>query len=124
MIKVILDTNFLVYCAENKIDYASEIMNIMSEGYELAVPAQVVKELEKISKAAEKLSDRNAALLALKLLKHNNVFVENSFGKYADNAILRMAEGNIVATHDAELKKKLKKSKKIVIFGKKKLVLG
>ena len=31
MIKVILDTNFIIYCTENKLDYAAEIDKMMSE---------------------------------------------------------------------------------------------
>ncbi len=50
MIKIILDTNFLVYCAENKVDYASGIMGLMDEGYDvvesaLPVLLTVVREL-------------------------------------------------------------------------------
>jgi len=42
MIKIILDTNFLVYCAENKIDYKEGIENLVNEGIELVVPFQVI----------------------------------------------------------------------------------
>lgn len=40
--KIILDTNFLVYCAKNKLDYKEEIGNLIKEGFELVVPEQVV----------------------------------------------------------------------------------
>lgn len=122
MIKIILDTNFLVYCAEKKIDYAEELMNLMSEGYELVVPEQVVEELKDISQNSKKLSDRSAAFLALKLLGHNKVKTIKTEGIYADEAILNLVRlGNIVATLDVGLRKKLKTSRKIVIIGERKL---
>lgn len=46
--KIILDTNFLIYCAKNKFDYVEEIGNLINEGFELVVPMQVVNELEKL----------------------------------------------------------------------------
>jgi len=122
MIKIILDTNFLVYCAENKVDYATEIGGIINEGYELVVPQQVIDELRELSEKAKKFSDRTAAFLALKILKANNVIVISARGRYADDAILEMVRmGNIVATLDLELRNKLHNYRKIVIQGVKKI---
>ena len=122
MIKVILDTNFLVYCAENKIDYKTEIDNLMTEGYTLVVPEQVIAELNELYTKGTKFSDRSAAWLALKILKANKVEVVPSRGKYADEAILNLVRiGNIVATLDLELRKKV--SRAIVLEGKRKLIL-
>jgi rRNA-processing protein FCF1 len=122
MRQVILDTNFLVYCAENKIDYAHEIMMLMNEGHELVVPSSVIKELEEIYKTGEKLSDRSAAFLAIKILQANNVKILPSREKYADGDILnKVRMGSIVATLDLELRNKLRNSRVIVIHGKKKL---
>ncbi len=122
MIKVILDTNFLVYCAENKVDYATGIMEIMTEGYELVVPEQVIAELKDLADKAKKLSDRSAAFLALKLLEHNNVKMISANGNIADEAILNLVRmGSIVATLDLELRKKLRNSRVIIIKGMKKV---
>jgi rRNA-processing protein FCF1 len=122
MIKVILDTNFLIYCAENKIDYVHEITQLMDEGHELVVPQQVENELNELYKKGEKFSDRQAAWLALKLIKANNVQIIRVPGRYADEAIINlMRVGNIVATLDLELRKRLRNSRVIVIQGKKKL---
>jgi len=122
MIKVILDTNFLVYCAENKVDYAAGIMEIMTEGYELIVPRQVVQELNDIASDSKKLSDRSAAFLALKLLEHNKIKIADVQGRIADEAILNLVRiGSIVATLDLELRKKLKNTRVIVIKGVKKI---
>lgn len=122
MRQVILDTNFLVYCAENKIDYVHEIMMLMNEGHELVVPSSVIRELEEIYKTGEKLSDRSAAFLAIKILQANKIRILPSREKYADGDILNQVRmGSIVATLDLELRKKLRNSTIIVIQGKKKL---
>jgi rRNA-processing protein FCF1 len=122
MIQIILDTNFLVYCAENKIDYSQEISRLVNESHELVVPSQVVDELNDIYRNTKKFSDRTAAWLALKLLEHNKVKVVQIRAQYADEAILNLVRiGNIVATLDLELRKKLRGTRIIVIQGIKKL---
>ena len=122
MVQVILDTNFLVYCAENKVDYAAGIMEIMNEGYELVVPKQIISELKEISEKSKKLSDRSAAWLALKLLEHNKVKIIEVRGSYADEAIINLVRmGSVVATVDLELRKKLKNTRFIVIKGTRKI---
>jgi len=123
-IRVILDSNFLVYCAENKIHYKEEIDRLVKEGHELVVPMQVVIELKKLSEKAHKLSDRSAAKLALKLLQVNEVSVISAEGKYADEAILTLIKENsgIVATIDLALRKKIgKKGRVMIIEGKRKV---
>lgn len=121
MIKVILDTNFLVYCAKQKIDYAEQISELTKGGAELATTAQVVEELEKLKTSSRKYSDRNAAALALKLLGVNQVEVLKVGGRNADNSIMIAGRGNIIATHDRGLARKI--SAAIVIKGKKTLAL-
>ena len=123
VVRVILDTNFLVYCAEQKIDYAVDIQNLINEGYELITAPQVVEELKKIYTTSKKFSDRSAAFLALKLLEKNNVKIVASEGKYADDAIFNLVRvGSVVATIDLELRKRLeKRARVIVVKGHKKL---
>ena len=61
--KIILDTNFLIYCAKDKLDYESEIEKIINDNYELVVPKQVVIELEKIkNKEKEKIPVKKRVL--------------------------------------------------------------
>lgn len=117
--KIILDTNFLVYCAKQKIDYAEEIRVLASGKYNLATPSQVIEELQKIAKSAKKYSDKESAKLALKLLKVNKVKTLRIIAKNADNAIVKASAGNIVATVDKLLQKRLEKV--IIIKAKKKL---
>jgi rRNA-processing protein FCF1 len=125
VIQVVLDTNFLVYCAENKIDYACEIDGIMAEGFQLVVPSLVVSELEKLAKTAKKYSTKQAAILALKLFEVNKVKILEVGARYADEAIIKMVkkEGAIVATIDAELRKKIGRTTRgITIEGMRKIV--
>jgi rRNA-processing protein FCF1 len=125
MIQVILDTNFLVYCAENKIDYKNEISNLLNESYELVVPKQVIDELNDLYKNSKKMSDRTASWLALKLIEHNHVKIVDVRAGYADEAIIQMLRINsIVATLDLELRKKLRGYRILVIMGIKKLAFA
>ena len=71
--EVILDTNFLIYCAKEKLDYVDELRDLINENYELVVPEQVIEELERLKIKAKKGKDKNASDLALKILKNNQI---------------------------------------------------
>ena len=119
MRQIILDTNFLVYCAKEKIDYAEEIRMLVTGKYELVTMDMIIKELEKIKKKAKKYIDKQAADLALQLLKTNKVKILKGIGEYADKAIINASAGNIVATLDMGLTDYLERA--IIIRGKRKL---
>jgi len=110
MSDIILDANFLIYCAENRVDYLEQIHRKFGLTYRVVVPTLVIKELEKLSKSATKYSDKIAAVLALKLLKSNNIERISLRGRSADEAILRYSSGNIVATVDLGLRKRVESS--------------
>lgn len=122
--RIILDTNFLVYCAKQKIDYIKEI----PVSGEIIVLSSVLQELEKIKKKARKAKDKEAASLSLQILNKNlkekkiKVIKTNEKG---DEAIIKIAKKkDIVATMDKELKKKLKGRARILsIRQRKKLEL-
>ena len=119
MKKIILDTNFIIYCTEKKIDYKTEIMNLSSSGYELVVPAPVVLEIMLIAQNTKKYSDKKAAKLALDILEHNHIRSIETKTNIADDAIVELAEGNsgsIVASLDLQLRKRLKSIAKILII--------
>ena len=122
MIKIILDTNFLVYCAKQKIDYAEEISKLMKSGFELITISLVVIELEKLAKEEKKLLDRDAAKMALKILGAGDVKIISVGGDNTDNEIIKLSKGNIVATLDRALKSKIERS--IIIREGKKLEFG
>jgi len=109
--KIILDTNFLIYCAKNKFDYAEEISNLINGEYELVVPLQVIEELEKLKDDKwKKVSgkDKDACSLALQLLDVNNVKKVRIEGKTVDEGIINLSKEdskNIVCTLDREMRK-------------------
>jgi uncharacterized protein len=126
--KIILDTNFLIYAARHKMDYKEEIANLINEGFDLLVPKQVVNELtmlmeDKWKKVSGK--DKAAARLALDLLKHNKVEFVDISGKSVDDAIVQLAETdpkNIVCTLDREMRQNLRRV--ILVNRFKKLMLA
>lgn len=111
MKQILLDTNFIITCIKQKIDFFEDI-SLM--GIPLIIPEEVIGELKKLKETS-----------ALKLLKiEEEKFKKISLkGKNVDNAIINYAKENpeiIIATLDQEVQKKIK-NRKIVIRGKKKL---
>ncbi|MFA7707625.1 MAG: PIN domain-containing protein [Candidatus Pacearchaeota archaeon] len=108
--KIILDTNFLIYCAKNKLDYVNAIENLINEGFELVVPLQVINELKQLKNDKwKKVSgkDKLAIDLALQLLEVNNVKIMEIKGRSVDEGIINLAsedKKNIVATLDREMR--------------------
>lgn len=120
----ILDTNFILTCVKQKIDFFEDIKLM---GFQIVIPKQVINELEKVSSSKKKLHVRDDALLSLKLLEKNHESYKNidisKYGKNTDKRIKGFSDKHpkaVVATLDRELKKKTK-NKKIVIRRKKKL---
>ena len=109
MKKVILDTNFIMTCVKQRIDFFNDL-ELM--GLEIIIPKQVVRELE-----------RKKAELALKVIKaHKFKNVDLKFN-YVDKGLINYGKkypGAIIATLDADIKKKVLNTK-IIIRGKKKL---
>jgi rRNA-processing protein FCF1 len=122
--EVILDTNFLIYCAKEKLDYVEELRDLINENYELVVPGQVIEELERLKIKAKKGKDKDASDLALKILKNNKIKKINPSGKSVDDAIVNLAKKdkkNIVCTLDREMRWNL--GRVILISRGKKLIL-
>jgi len=119
-----LDTNFLIYCAKEKLDYVEELRDLINESYELVVPGQVIEELERLKIKAKKGKDKDASDLALKILKNNKIKKINPVGKSVDDAIVNLAKKdkkNIVCTLDREMRWNL--GRVILISRGKKLIL-
>ena len=125
--KVILDTNFLIYCAKNRLDYVEKLNNLLNEHYDLVVPEKVIQELELLSSdILKKVSgkDKSAANLALQLLDLNKVKKVRAKGKTVDEGIINLSKENkknIVCTLDREMRKIL--GRVILISRGKKLIL-
>ena len=112
--KIILDTNFLIYCAKNRRDFAEEIRDLVSGKYTLVVPSQVIAELERLKTyRKEKVSgkDKMAIDLALQLIEkfksEGLLKIETLKGDVVDDAIIELSREdpkNIVATLDREMR--------------------
>lgn len=108
--KIILDSNFLIYCSKRKLDYVEEIGNLIKAGFELVVPMQVVEELKKLKEDKfKKVSgkDKDACDLALQLIDKNNIKKVKVNGKNVDEGIINLSKEdkkNIVATLDREMR--------------------
>jgi uncharacterized protein len=118
MKQVILDTNFIITCVKQKIDFFEEIRFM---GLEIVVPKQVIAELERLSK--KKGTTKVQAELALEVLRSDRPKIIDLKINYVDKAIIRYSKKNpemIVATLDKEVKDAVS-NQKLVIRGKKKL---
>ncbi len=115
--KIILDTNFVMLPAQLNVDIYSEIDRIMKTKYELCVLDKTINELNSIIEK-QKGKHRDAAKLALSLLKAKNIKIEAyDSEKYVDDCLVELAEkGYLIATHDKELKLRIKEKNKNLIF--------
>lgn len=96
---IILDTNFLVYCAKYKIDLFSEMTRICNFQYKLVVLNKTIEELEKIKPKELNLIKKFIEKFSILKSKEN----------YVDKELIRLSkEDFIIATQDSELKKQLK----------------
>ena len=124
---IILDTNFLIYCAKNRLDYVEALNDLLNEDFELVVPMQVVRELELLRDDKKKKvsgKDKASIDLALQLLDANNVEKVKIKGKTVDDGIINLSKEdkkNITCTLDREMRNIL--GRVILISRGKKLIL-
>lgn len=120
MNKVILDTNFILTCVKQKIDFFEYLE---MQGFQILIPKEVIREIESIVESKKKLKFRDDAKLSLKSLKNNSFKKINLDSKNVDKGIVKFAKDDssiVVGTLDGEIKKKVK-NPKLVIRRKKKL---
>ena len=119
MNQVILDTNFILTCIKQKIDFFKEI-ELM--GSKILIPKQVIQEIKRISESKKKLKYREEAKLSLRLLEKSKFKKVDLKSKNTDNGLSKYSKEHdiIVATLDKELKRKIK-TPKLIIREKKKL---
>lgn len=117
MKKIILDTNFVTIPFDFKVDIYEEINRLIDEKYELVFSNVCLNELKKLDKGKP----------SLELMKKKNVnFVTTPEKRKVDDSIIEYAKENnaIIATQDAELKKKaLKESLAIITLRKKQYLI-
>lgn len=109
MRKVLIDTNFILTCLRQKVDFF-EWFEL--NGFVIVIPKQVIGEIESLERRADKLKTREQATLALRFLKtKKDSFEEIDLkDKFVDRAIVKYLKNDskvVIATIDKELKKKI-----------------
>jgi len=107
MIKILLDTNFLVLPFELKVDIFSEFERIIDEPFKVYTLSTCLGEVKKVKP--------RLAVPVEKLLLLKNVEILKGTEKDVDKDILKR-ENYFTATNDKLLKKGLKEQGKRVIF--------
>lgn len=110
---VILDTSFLIACAESKIDFVAELTRVLPFAFE---PAVLEKTLEEFQRAAarKKKGKKEAVALAKTLIRKKRLRMlrNGNDARTADALILERAKKNktvVVATIDTALRRRLKR---------------
>lgn len=122
MAKVVLDTNFILTCIRNKIDFYEELFH---RGHLVQIPREVIAEIKRLMDSSKKLKFKEEANLALKLIESSDHELVDCPGKYVDKGLIKYCNENpnvVLATMDKVLKKSVK-NRKMVIRNKKKLEL-
>ncbi len=105
--KIAFDTNMLLTIGQLKVDVFSEVEKKFGKEIMLAIPKQVLEELEGFKTGNEKMKkDTEIALEEIKRHKVEKMQIEAG---NADNALEEMAkQGFYVASNDAVLRKRIK----------------
>jgi len=122
MAKVLLDTNFILTCIRNKVDFYEEFLH---KGYSVLIPKEVIEEIKRLRDGSKAFKFKQEAELALKLISSQDYEEIDSPGRYVDVGIKKYLlehPRTILATMDKELKKAVK-NRKFVIRNRKKLEL-
>jgi rRNA-processing protein FCF1 len=108
--QIILDTNFLLTCAKQKIDFVSIANEKIGEEIKWIVPNEVISELKELSsRPGLRGKDKDSAKLAIELLnitKPELVYIKN---RNVDEGIVQFSKNKdiIIATLDKKLKSRI-----------------
>ncbi|MEK6849420.1 MAG: PIN domain-containing protein [Nanoarchaeota archaeon] len=106
MRKIFLDTNFVLDTVLWKIDLFGELRRVCDFAYEIILLSNVRDEIKKIQGLGGKRKE--VATVALLILDKNNVKSMKAKG-HVDDSLVQLTElGDIVATQDKDLKRRLK----------------
>ncbi len=121
--QIVIDTNSLIYAAKAKVDVITELKKM---GFtKIIIPQEVLKELESIQNDKnQKGVDKNAAKLALQIIKFSKVDTVYLGRGHPDDKILEFAKSKnfAVLTNDRILKKRLKDESVQIFTISKKLI--
>lgn len=127
--KVLLDTNFILTCVKQGIDFDAVANGLFSEDIKWIVPVEVLRELRGLKIGGKiKVKERNAIDVGLEIIQKMgvdvvkmsdaNVDVDTKIVNY-----LRKNEDIVLATLDKELKGRVK-NRIMSVRGKKNLVIS
>ncbi len=117
MIKVILDTNFLMIPYQFGLDIFSEIKRICDFKYELCIVDKTMDELDKITQE-QKGKNVMAAKMAVGFIAGMNIkILKTKTEGSADDAIVELAEKGktVIATQDGELRDRIRQKGAVLI---------
>lgn len=123
--QILLDTNFILTCAKQKIDFESITKELVDESIEWLVPQDVLNELGNIKdRTGERVQDKRAAETSFKILQSLKPKIINlpSKNPNVDIKIISYVLGTeiVLATLDKNLKSKID-NQILTIRGKKNL---
>ena len=123
--KIILDTNILLYAAKQKVDLVTILKERFGQNITLIVPDLVREELSKLSTSAKKGADKRAAKLAIQIVNFSKL-KDMKITKPVDNGVIELAkkEKALVSTNDAKLRKILKKKGIRVLYLRQSKLIG
>lgn len=110
---ILIDTNFILTCAKQRIDLFSQIKNLFGNE-RIIVPQQVLDELKNLSsKKALTVKERESAKLAIDMINSNLTFIIDLKTKNVDQGIINYSNKNNIylASLDKILKNNIKNSK-------------
>ncbi len=123
--KILLDTNFILTCVKQKIDFPSRTNKIVDQKIEWIVPQDVLNELDILKdRKGMRLPDRDAARLSSEIVKNLNPQIIDLPGKNPNvdiKIVNYIVDKDIVlATLDKNLKNRIN-NKILTVRGKKSL---
>jgi rRNA-processing protein FCF1 len=117
-LKVILDANFFFVPSQFNLDIFEELKNLLNRRFEPILLSSTQKELQGLAESASP-KERKQAQLAIRLAeKCRAVPTEKASNETYDDVIVRVAAAwkSPVATHDRELRKRLRTVGVPVVF--------
>jgi rRNA-processing protein FCF1 len=109
--QIIFDTNFLIYSIKYRIDFESELVRICDFKFDLCLIDKTIDELKKL-----KVPEAKIALAVINRFKILDT-KDSKLNKVDDILVDLANKGNIIATQDVELKKRIRKiTKRIIIL--------
>ena len=105
--RIAFDTNMLLAIGQLKVDVFSMVEKKFGKKTELAIPKQVLQELERLKTENERMKKDTG--IALEEIERHKIEKKQVEAGNADNALEEMAkQGFFVASNDAVLRKRIK----------------